>query len=133
MALTVASPGYPYVLTSMKRLTLALLSCPTILGSALCYLVALPAMAADPVAAPDAQVCVWSLHKKGNLVCSRVNTLIRIEAAAPIDLATNPQTSPLNFEFSDAESDAAIALFGCDCSVCINSLRTLRSVAANAS
>lgn len=130
---TVGFPGHPYFLAPMKRLILALLSCPTILGSALCYLSALPATASDPNATPDAQVCVWSLHKKGNLVCSRVDTLLRIKAAAPIDLATNPQTSPLNFEFSDVESDAAIALFGCDCSVCINSLRTLRSIAANAS
>lgn len=117
----------------MKRLILALLSCPTVLGSALCYLSALPAEAAEMSGTPDAQVCVWSLHKKGNLVCSRVDNILSVKAAAPIDLATNPETSPLNFEFSDAESDAAIALFGCDCSVCINSLRTLRSIAANAS
>lgn len=116
----------------MKRLILALLSCPTVLGSAFAYLSALPAVAADLSGSPDAQVCVWSLHKKGNLVCSRVDNILNVQAAEPIDLATNPQTSPLTFEFSDAESDAAIALFGCDCSVCINSLRTLRSVAANA-
>jgi hypothetical protein len=117
----------------MKRFILALLSCPTILGSAFCYLSALPALAADRLGQPDAQVCVWSPHKKGNLVCSRVDKIMTVKAAAPIDLASNPQTSPLNFEFSDAESDAAIALFGCDCPLCINSMRNLRTIAANAS
>ncbi|MBD3884692.1 hypothetical protein IFO70_23425 [Phormidium tenue FACHB-886] len=30
-------------------------------------------------------------------------------------------------DFSEAESDAAVALFGCDCLSCINALRQLRS------
>ena len=30
-------------------------------------------------------------------------------------------------DFSEAESDAAVNLFGCDCSACINALRQLRS------
>jgi hypothetical protein len=30
-------------------------------------------------------------------------------------------------DFSDAESDAAVTLFGCDCSSCINALRQLRA------
>jgi hypothetical protein len=116
----------------MKRLILALLSCPTILGSAFCYLSAVPALAAEVSGQPDAQVCVWSLHKQGNLACSRVDKILSVKAAPPIDLATNPQDSPVTFEFSDDESDAAIALFGCDCPTCINSLRTLRSFATHA-
>lgn len=31
------------------------------------------------------------------------------------------------FELTEAESDAAVALFGCDCPVCINALRRLQS------
>ena len=31
--------------------------------------------------------------------------------------------------FSDEESDGAIAVFGCDCPACIRSLRTLRTMA----
>ncbi len=131
--LSVVSPGHLYPFAPMKRLILALLSCPTILGSAFCYLSALPVMAAELSGNLDAKVCIWSPHKKGNLVCSRVDKILAVKAAAPIDLASNPQTSPLNFEFSDAESNAAIALFGCDCPKCINSLRNLRSIAANAS
>lgn len=32
-----------------------------------------------------------------------------------------------SLDFSDAESDAAVALFSCDCPSCINALRQLRS------
>jgi hypothetical protein len=31
-------------------------------------------------------------------------------------------------DFSEEESDAASALFGCDCQLCINSLRQLRGL-----
>jgi hypothetical protein len=31
-------------------------------------------------------------------------------------------------DFSEEESDAAAALFGCDCQACINSLRQLRGL-----
>ena len=30
------------------------------------------------------------------------------------------------YEFTEAESDAAITLYGCDCPVCINALRQLQ-------
>ncbi len=116
----------------MKRLILALLSCPTIVGSAFCYLSAVPAMAAEVSGHGDAQVCVWSPHKKGNLVCSRVDKILAVKAKPPVNLATNPKDSPVAFDFSVEESDAAIALFGCDCPLCINSLRNLRNIAANA-
>ncbi len=31
------------------------------------------------------------------------------------------------YEFTEAESEAAVALYGCDCPVCINVLRQLQS------
>jgi hypothetical protein len=31
-------------------------------------------------------------------------------------------------EFTDAESDASVALFGCDCPACINALRQMRGL-----
>jgi len=31
-------------------------------------------------------------------------------------------------DFTEEESDAAAALFGCDCQMCINSLRQLRGL-----
>jgi hypothetical protein len=113
----------------MKRLILTLLSGPTIVSSALCYLSALPATAAPVNMGPDSQVCVWSRHSRTNLVCTRVKSILEVQTQEPVDLASNPDTSPATFEFSNEEGNAAIALFGCDCTVCINSLRTLRSMA----
>lgn len=113
----------------MKRVLLTLLASPTLVGSVF-YLGVSPANAADPNAiAPNSQVCIWSSHSRTNLVCTRVTDIKRVNAKPAIDLATNPQDSPDVLEFSDEESNAAIALFGCDCPICVNSLRTLRMMA----
>lgn len=56
----------------------------------------------------------------GNLVCTR----------QPDSLRVSHQTSeeaPL-LEFSEAESEAAIALFGCDCIACINAIRQMKGL-----
>lgn len=122
----------------MNRFIFTLASSSGLLGAALCWLLALPAAAAeveqrvsDPMLGIDeAQVCVMSQHSEFNLVCERVSQIKdREEIAAPIDQATEPDLSPYEFEFSAQESDAAIALFGCDCPTCINALRSLRTMA----
>jgi hypothetical protein len=41
----------------------------------------------------------------------------------------NPDAEYPMLAFSEAESDAAVALFGCDCPACMNSLRQLRNLA----
>jgi hypothetical protein len=41
----------------------------------------------------------------------------------------NPDSEYPMLAFSEAESDAAVALFGCDCPACMNSLRQLRNLA----
>jgi len=40
----------------------------------------------------------------------------------------NPDAEYPMLAFSEAESDAAVALFGCDCPACMNSLRQLRNL-----
>ncbi|MEB3295632.1 MAG: hypothetical protein VKJ24_20975 [Synechococcales bacterium] len=112
----------------MKRLVLSLLTTPTLVGSALCWLVALPAQA-NPVVQPegmDAKLCTMSKHHRFNLVCERVSNLQKLPKVAPVDLATDPIESPEEFQMTDEESNAAIALFGCDCQVCVNAMRSLR-------
>jgi hypothetical protein len=117
----------------MKRILLALLSSPILAGSTFFYLSLLsPVQAGEPNLTPESQVCVWSNHSDTNLICTRVKEIVRVKAAPMIDLATNPQESPEVFEFSDEESDAAIAFFGCDCPLCINSMRQLRMMATGA-
>jgi hypothetical protein len=78
----------------------------------------------------EPQVCVMSTHSRFNLVCSRSQPIAQqAEIGQPIDQATDPESSPEEFVFSDQESNAAIALFGCDCPTCLNALRSLRLMA----
>ncbi len=123
----------------MNRLLLNLLALPTLVGSSLCWLTAMPAQSVEQtsidqnVAVPDrnateAQVCVMSRHSRFNLVCEKVSTLKNAPKVKPVDYATDHLTSPAEFNFSEEESNASIALFGCDCPLCINSLRTLRTM-----
>jgi hypothetical protein len=104
-----------------RRLLLHLFSIPTLLGSSFCWLAAMPA----PVlaASDDAEVCVISSHGPRNMICTRVSHVKVENPPALLDLS---DPNSLKLEFSDGESDAAIALFGCDCSVCINALRSLQ-------
>jgi len=82
--------------------------------------------------------CMQATVREGRqLVCKRVNAGAN-EAAKMIDLTktakgtVNPvaQADPnyMNFEMTDEESDTARMLFGCDCPVCVRSLRQLRSM-----
>ncbi|NJP11735.1 MAG: hypothetical protein HC866_21555 [Leptolyngbyaceae cyanobacterium RU_5_1] len=68
------------------------------------------------------------------LVCKRVSGKDS-ESGKVIDLMTldgnaaqSGAENPDRFDFTDEESNTAVALFGCDCPVCIGSLRKLRSM-----
>lgn len=123
----------------MNRLLLNLLALPTLVGSSFCWLAAMPAHSIEEksieqnVSVPDskateAQICVMSRHSRFNLVCEKVSRLKSAPKVKPVDYATDHLTSPAEFNFSEEESNASIALFGCDCPLCINSLRTLRTM-----
>jgi len=115
----------------MRRFILALLSSSSLVGSSSCFLSVLsPTHAAEAKALlPNSKVCIESSHSRTNYICTRVKDITKVNASPAIDLATNPQDSPDVLEFSDEESNAAIALFGCDCPLCVNSLRKLRMMA----
>jgi hypothetical protein len=123
----------------MRRLILSLAATSNIVGGALCWLMAMPASAnvvqrvSDPMLnINEAQVCVMSTHSRFNLVCERVNQIAnQSEIGQPVDQALDPQVSPHEMVFSDDESNAAIALFGCDCPTCLNALRSLRLMAVS--
>jgi hypothetical protein len=130
-----------------RRFLLALLTLPTLVGSSFCWLTAMPAAhaqsaqsstAPQKVSEPDInatepQLCTLSNHSRFNLVCEKTSKLRNSPQTKPIDYATDPQNSPLEFKFTDEESDAAIALFNCDCPTCINALRSLRTMSSTAS
>jgi hypothetical protein len=69
-------------------------------------------------------------------ICRRINNAQGQSPKQLIDLTNRPILFPLDpdpdnpdvLEFTDEESDAAVALFGCDCPTCLNSLRQLRAI-----
>ncbi|MGA9378925.1 MAG: hypothetical protein WBV73_09165 [Phormidium sp.] len=112
----------------MSRIFLVLLTRPTLLGSILSLFVTInPAQAAE-IATQTTQssndsVCVRSVHTN-QLVCVK-----RVPQPSVTEAQTNAQPGDDNtpmLDFTDEESDSAIALFGCDCPACVRSLRQLR-------
>lgn len=144
-------PTTRLTLLPMPNLLLKLAATSTLLGASLCWLLAMPAhgtninstnsnaqsiatvvqKVSDPMLdITEAQVCVMSTHSRFNLVCERSSQLTNQTAIGqPIDQATDPDQSPSEFVFSAEESNAALALFGCDCPTCLNALRSLRLMA----
>ena len=114
----------------MNRLLLTLLVSPTLLGSVMSLsAIANPAQIGfTPSQSTDSPRCVRSPHTQ-RLSCVRLpaktaaaNSQPKISWQRPAD----EQVAML--DFTEEESDAAVAMFGCDCPVCINSLRQLRGV-----
>jgi hypothetical protein len=114
----------------MNRLLLTLLVSPTLFGSVMSLsAIANPAQIGEtPSQSVDSPKCVRSPHTQ-RLSCVRLpvktaaaNSQPKISWQRPAD----EQVAML--DFSEEESDAAVAMFGCDCPVCINSLRQLRGV-----
>ncbi|HEY9816191.1 MAG TPA: hypothetical protein V6D20_10400 [Candidatus Obscuribacterales bacterium] len=122
-----------------KKLALALMSVPTVMGGALAPAMTRPAHANDIIAPQTGIVCAQtSRFDASQLVCRRVQTSAQAGAQS-VAVASSQRTETLtsaasgapeqpDLDFSYAESHAAIALFGCDCPACLNSLRTLRNM-----
>jgi hypothetical protein len=115
----------------MHKFILSLLSTPLLLGSILSMGVMInQAQAIEPVNTnADRLSCIRNKHKVG-LVCARASVLAQIpqyQAEIEASVKSTSEDAPM-LEFNNAESDAAVDLFGCDCPACINSLRAMRGV-----
>ena len=112
----------------MKRFLLLFLSAPTVLSAILPIVTATaPALAAD-TSSSQAKFCVTThaqlrCVKSSQLASSVTKSTLIARAQAE---AKNPDAF-VNFNYE--ESDAAAAMFGCDCPACIRSLRQLRIMA----
>lgn len=109
------------------HLVLTLMTLPTFLGSLLTLAIGMePASALNtrPVdlSSLSQATCDWPAQP--DLKSSNVRHPHQGVAIASAG-SLSDETDLLNF--SEAESDAAAALFGCDCATCINALRQLRS------
>lgn len=112
----------------MKRFLLLFLTAPTVLGTVLPIgSTTAPAIAAA-VKSQDGKFCI---EAHARLICVKSSQVAgntpRAELIAKAEAeAKNPDTF---VNFTEEESDGAIALFGCDCPACIRSLRQLRIMA----
>jgi hypothetical protein len=112
----------------MKRFLLLFLSAPTVFSAILPFVTtAAPALAGTKPNA-DNKFCV-NAHNR--LVCVKSSQLASNDPkAALIAKAQAEAKNPDAFvNFSDKESDDAVAMFGCDCPACIRSLRQIRAMA----
>ncbi|WP_310411406.1 hypothetical protein [Chamaesiphon sp. OTE_8_metabat_110] len=111
----------------MKRFLLLFLSAPTALSTILPFVTAAPALAGNKPSL-DNKFCV-STHNR--LVCVKSSQLASNDPRAVLiaKAAAEAKDPDAFVNFSDEESDAAAAMFGCDCPACIRSLRHLRVMA----
>lgn len=118
-----------------KKLKLALLASPTIFTSLMSMVaVVRPAHAYSPVIRmKDGEACIRHPHiSYHKFVCMRVTPADRVSHAKPASQVNSVNPSDKNvtaLQFTVADSDKAIALFGCDCPYCMNALRALQNQA----
>jgi hypothetical protein len=102
---------------------------PTVLGTVLPIgATTAPAIAAGAAKSQDGKFCI---EAHARLICVKPSQVTgnapRAELVARAEAeAKNPDKF---VNFTNEESDGAIALFGCDCPACIRSLRQLRIMA----
>ena len=123
---------YLKVLTQqqMNRLLLTLLVSPTLFGSLMSLsAIANPAgISQTPGQPTNSPNCVKSPHTQ-RLTCIRLPAKTATSSSKLAIRWQSPADEPIAMlDFTEEESDAAVALFGCDCLLCINSLRQLRGL-----
>jgi hypothetical protein len=118
-------------LNLLYRALLCLIAIPALSGSVLLGLMvhlaeAAPASVAEP-ASCDAPTGLYS-HRPASVSLAPITdrSLIASSRGPTGGTIEGPIEHPM-MDFSAAESDAAVALFGCDCLPCINALRQLRN------
>jgi len=115
----------------MNRILRTLILCPPVFGSMLSVLlIANTAHAAEPVAPQTNRLECKRTQSVSRLTCERVYQADNVASPAKTIIvrpAQQSQETPM-LEFTDEESDAAVARFGCDCLVCINAIRQSRGL-----
>ncbi|WP_421658934.1 hypothetical protein [Leptothermofonsia sp. ETS-13] len=108
-------------------LTLKLMTIPTLIGSLLTLSILVErasAINANQAAALTLNQASCDLPPEGGL---KPFSMRHQNQSITMASADSIAGEPAILNFSEAESDAAAILFGCDCPACINTLRELRS------
>ncbi|MBD2693495.1 hypothetical protein [Anabaena catenula] len=117
-----------------RKFILALLSSPVLFTSMLSMvMMGRPVHASQTVTPVGTHLsCVRSPHSANvRQVCIQADDVTPTTVKPDMKLAqVQPaQNQSDELEFTDAESNEAIKLFGCDCLVCLNAVRQLHGVA----
>ncbi|WP_392533840.1 hypothetical protein [Nostoc sp. C117] len=117
-----------------RKLILSLLSTSTVFTSLMSTLgIMHPAHASVTITqrllhTQDGRTCITNPHGGKDFVCIRDSERVRpytsTRSSTIVTSVSDKNIAML--DFTDEESDAAIKTFGCDCPLCINSLRQLR-------
>lgn len=116
-----------------RKFVFTLLSSPVLFASMLSLAMMTQPARANQTVNPVANnlSCVRSPHQANpSPTCTRVNKSTGssvVEFAAPQQGNQNLIAEEL--QFTDEESEAAIAKYGCDCVACINGIRQMRGLA----
>jgi hypothetical protein len=113
----------------MKRFLLLFLSAPTVLSAILPIVTnSAPVLAAGVNPQNQDKFCV---NAHARLVCVKSSQITNKAAQSTLIAKAQAEArDPDAFvNFNEEESDAAAAMFGCDCPACIRSLRQLRAMA----
>ncbi len=112
-----------------RKFALTLFSSPALFASILSMVVVTQPAQANEVIQQGSLSCMRSPHSAPQkFVCERrQNPSLAAATNQEITAEVSPeQVTELNF--TDEESDTAIALFGCDCPSCLDSLRQMRGM-----
>jgi hypothetical protein len=116
-----------------RKFILALLASPTIFTPLMTVIgIVTPAHAISPIIRlKDGTACVKHPHVSyDQFVCTRVAKVDpRYSSSSKFNAANSSSEKAASLAFSESDSDAAIAVFGCDCPFCQNALRALRGQA----
>lgn len=115
----------------MPQFRLALMASPTLLGSLFALFPLMQSARAEvnlpllePI--PENRACLPDPHSKFSLTCTRLGQATPTPEITTAENGT--QMPPMMLEFSEEESNTAVALFGCDCPLCLNALRQMRGL-----
>jgi hypothetical protein len=108
------------------KILLRFVAVPAISGSILAswLLVGFTSKAHAASSQPNQASC--SLPQAFNLGSPNIQSLLHQKPALLVASNANVVPDEFSLDFSEAESDAAVALFGCDCPACMNVFKQLR-------
>ncbi|WP_211293221.1 hypothetical protein [Brunnivagina elsteri] len=112
-----------------RKFALIFFSSPALFASIVSMVMTTQPVRASEVIQQGSLTCMRSPHSaQHKFVCERRKNSSTVAAANQDSTVEVAPDKVAELNFTDEESDTAIALFGCDCPSCLNSLRQMRGM-----